>query len=89
MRPEGPLVVAGFGGASAANGVSPWGVQDAVLSDLGLAATTHGKVETCSRRMPQRLHIARRSLADPRLLRLDEQTIGPEPDSGTRLWASI
>jgi ABC-2 type transport system ATP-binding protein len=58
---------------------------DRLLDEVGLTVKADARVETYSRGMRQRLHIARGLLHDPQVLLLDEPTIGIDPVGARQL----
>jgi ABC-2 type transport system ATP-binding protein len=72
-----------------------YGVRDSrrriaeVLELVGLRGREHERVEGYSRGMRQRLHIARGILHDPRVVFLDEPTIGVDPVGARELRETI
>jgi ABC-2 type transport system ATP-binding protein len=56
-----------------------------ILDDVGIADTEDKKVSEFSRGMKQRLGIAEVLLKEPRVLFLDEPTLGLDPDGARRL----
>lgn len=60
-----------------------------LLEVVGLADRAHDLVETYSRGMKQRLHIARSLVADPDLIIMDEPTIGLDPVAARAVRALI
>ena len=59
------------------------------LSYVGLSDRTSDKVKTLSGGMKRRLQIARALLHRPRILFLDEPTVGLDPQTRRRLWEII
>jgi ABC-2 type transport system ATP-binding protein len=65
------------------------GRMDAVLSMVGLGERRRDQVKTFSGGMRRRLEIARGLLHSPRVLFLDEPTVGLDPQTRSHIWDYI
>jgi ABC-2 type transport system ATP-binding protein len=65
------------------------GRVDGALEQVNLGAVADRRVETYSRGMRQRLHLAVGLVASPKVMLLDEPTIGLDPVESDRLRAAI
>ncbi|MEZ0075271.1 ABC transporter ATP-binding protein [Planotetraspora sp. GP83] len=62
---------------------------DALLERVGLAERAGERVETFSRGMKQRLHLARGLIGDPSVIVLDEPTVGMDPVAAREVRALV
>jgi len=62
---------------------------DAVLDQVALADRRNGIVKTFSGGMKRRLEVARGLLHEPKVLFLDEPTIGLDPQTRHNLWGTL
>ena len=70
------------------NGMARGSASDKIwetLKEVGLTESADKKVETYSRGMRQRLGIAEVLIKDPKVLFLDEPTLGLDPDGALRI----
>jgi len=61
----------------------------ALLAEVGLAERGRSLISTYSRGMRQRLGIARTLVNDPRVVFLDEPTLGLDPQSRNQMWTHV